>query len=79
MPAAAYMLAHYYAFDSYYLPSLRRFSDSGGVSAAWVYGVTVAAVIVGLAIRRRPSVAPVLTPILLLMCAGTVVAEGFGH
>jgi hypothetical protein len=36
-------------------------------------------VIVALAIRRRPSVAPVLTPILLLICAGTVIAEGFGH
>ena len=77
--AAAYMVAHYYAFDSYYLPSLRRFSDSGSVSSVWVYGVVVAAVIVALAVRRRPSVAPVLTPILLLICAGTVVAEGFGH
>jgi hypothetical protein len=76
---AAYLVAHYYAFDSYYLPSLRRFSDSGGVSAVWVYGVALSAVVVALAIRRRPSVAPVLTPILLLICAGTVVAEGFGH
>jgi hypothetical protein len=77
--AAAYMVAHYYAFDSYYLPSRTRFSDSGSVSSIWVYGVLGAAVIVALAIRRRPSVAPVLTPILLLVCAGTVVAEGFGH
>ena len=68
--AAVYMLAHYYAFDSYYLPTLRRFSDSGSVSSAWVFGVVVAAVLVALAIRRRPSVAPVLTPILLLICAG---------
>jgi hypothetical protein len=76
---AAYLVAHYYAFDSYYLPSLRRFSDSGGVSSVWVYGVVVSAVIVAFAIRRRPSVAPVLTPIVLLICVGTVVAEGFGH
>ena len=77
--AAAYMVAHYYAFDSYYLPHLRRFSESGGVSSVWVYGVVAAALIVAFAIRQRPSVAPVLTPILLLICAGTVVAEGFGH
>ena len=77
--AAVYMLAHYYAFDSYYLPTLRRFSDAGSVSSAWVFGVVVAAVLVARAIRRRPSVAPVLTPILLLICAGTVIAEGFGH
>ena len=79
LAAASYLLAHYYAFDSYYLPSLRRFSDSGSVSSTWVYGVVVAAVLVAVAITRRPSVAPVLTPILLLICAGTVVAEGFGH
>jgi hypothetical protein len=77
--AAAYIAAHYFAFDSYYLPSLRRFSAAGFVSPIWVYGVVVAAVIVALAVRRRPSVAPVLTPLLLLVCAGTVLAEGAGH
>ena len=77
--AAAYMAAHFYAFDSYYLPSRTRFSDTGSISSVWVYGVAVAALIVALAIRRRPSVAPVLTPIVVLICAGTVVAEGFGH
>jgi hypothetical protein len=77
--AAAYMAAHYYAYDSYYLPSRRRFSDSGSVSSIWVYAVLVSAAIVALVIRRRPSVAPVLTPILLLICGGTVVAQGFGH
>jgi hypothetical protein len=77
--AAAYMVAQYYTFDSYYLPSRTRFSDTGSISSVWVYGVAVAAVIVALAIGRRPSVAPVLTPILLLVCAGTVVAQGLGH
>jgi hypothetical protein len=77
--AAAYMVAQSYTFDSYYLPSRTRFSDTGSISSVWVYGVAVAAVIVALAIGRRPSVAPVLTPILLLVCAGTVVAQGLGH
>lgn len=77
--AAAYMVAQYYTFDSYYLPGLTRFSETGSISSLWVYGVAVAALIVALAIRRRPSVAPVLTPILLLICGGTVVAQGFGH
>ena len=77
--AAAYMVAQYYSFDSYYLPSLRRFSDAGSIPSVWVHGVAVAALIVALVIRRRPSVAPVLTPILSLICGGTVVAQGFGH
>ena len=77
--AAAYMVAQYYSFDSYYLPGLTRFSETGSISSLWVYGVAIAALIVALAIRRRPSVAPVLTPILLLICGGTVVAQGFGH
>ena len=77
--AAAYMVAQYYTFDSYYLPTRTRFSETGSISSAWVYGVAIAAVLVALAIRRRPSVAPVLTPILLLICGGTVVAQGFGH
>jgi hypothetical protein len=77
--AAVYMVAQYYTFDSYYLPGLTRFSETGSISSLWVYGVAVAALIVALAIRRRPSVAPVLTPILLLICGGTVAAQGFGH
>ncbi len=77
--AAAYMAVHYYAFDSYYLPSRRRFSEGGMVPSAWLYGVVVAAVIVAVGIRRRPSVAPVLTPLVLLVCAVTILAEGTGH
>ena len=77
--AAVYMVAQYYSFDSYYLPGLTRFSETGSISSFWVYGVALAALIVALAIRRRPSVAPVLMPILLLICGGTVVAQGFGH
>jgi hypothetical protein len=77
--AGAYVAAHYYAFDSYYLPAHRRFSDGGAVPSAWFYGVVVAAVIVAVAIRRRPSVAPMLTPLVLLVCAVTALAEGTGH
>lgn len=77
--AAAYMVAHYYAFDSYYLPTLRRFCDGGAVPAEWLYGVVVATLVVAVAIRRRPSTAPVLTPLVLLVCAVTVLAQGTGH
>jgi hypothetical protein len=75
---AAYMTAHYYAFDPYYLPSLRRFS-TGIISPIWLYGVVVAAVVVALAIRWRPGVTPPLTPLVLFVVACTVFAEGLGH
>jgi hypothetical protein len=77
--AAVYMVAHYYAFDPYYLPTLRRFCDGGVVPAGWLYGVAVAALVAGVGIRRRPSTAPVLTPLVLLLCAVTVLALGKGH
>lgn len=77
--AAAYLTAHFYAFDSYYLPSLRRFSDSGSVSAIWIYGVVVAASAVGALIWRRPREGLILAPVILLVCAVTVVGLGTGH
>jgi hypothetical protein len=77
--AAAYVVARYYAFDSYYLPGLRRFSDGGAVPSIWLYGVISAAVVAAFAIRRRPSTAPGLTPLVLLVCAVTALAEGTGH
>jgi len=77
--AVGYLVAHFYAFDSYYLPTHRRFSDAGAVSPSWVYVVAAASVIVAFAVARRPGIAPFLTPFLLLACAGTVVAEGLGH
>src|SRR4051812_30207788 len=39
LAAAAWMLAHYYAFDPYYLPTKRRYGDDGVVSPLWIYGV----------------------------------------
>jgi hypothetical protein len=77
--AAAYMVVQYYTFDSYYLPTRTRFSDTGSASSTWVYGVAVAAVIVTFAISRRPSFARVLTPAVLLICGLMVISEGLGH
>jgi hypothetical protein len=77
--AAAYMVVQYYTFDSYYLPSRTRFSDTGSALSMWVYGVAVAAVIVAFAISKRPSFARVLTPAVLLICGLMVASEGLGH
>jgi hypothetical protein len=77
--AVAYLTAHFYAFDPYYLPTLRRFSDQGSVRPAWVLGVAVSALLDALAVGVRPRVGFALMPPVLFVCAVTVVAEGIGH
>jgi hypothetical protein len=77
--AAAYVTAQFYSFDSYNLPSLIRFSEEGSIPAGWIYGLVVCALVVALATRIRPRLGLGATAVLLLVCAGTVVGEGFGH
>jgi len=75
LAAATWMVAHYYAFDPYYLPTHRRFSDDGSVASAWVYGVALIGV--GVAALSRKTSVPV--PLYVLLCALTVVGMGVGH
>ena len=75
LAAAAWMVAHYYAFDPYYSPSSRRYSDAGSVSAWWVYGVLVAGVLVAVTSRRTSM----LAPLYILVCLVTVIGMGIGH
>jgi hypothetical protein len=77
--AAAYLVGHYYAFDSYYLPTLRRFSDDGNIAARWVYGVAGCAVCVAGVIALAPRVGMALLPLMLLFVGVFVVGEGIGH
>jgi hypothetical protein len=76
---AAYLLSHYYAFDPYYLPDLRRFSEDGNIAAKWVYGVVGCSVGVGALIALVPRVGLVLLPFALLVCGIFVIGEGIGH
>jgi hypothetical protein len=76
--SAAYMAAHFYAFDPYYLPTLRRFRESG-VSPTWIYGVVAVALLVAALIRIRPRPGLALAPLVLLVCAVTIIGMGIGH
>jgi hypothetical protein len=73
--AAGWMVADFYAFDPYYLPTHRRFSDAGLISAWWVYAVVLAGVGVAAASRRTS----VLAPLYVLVCLLTVLFMGAGH
>lgn len=77
--AAAYLVGHYYAFDSYYLPDLRRFSDDGNIAARWVYAVAGCALGTAALIAYAPRVGLALLPFMLLLCGIFVVGEGIGH
>jgi hypothetical protein len=77
--AAAYLIGHYYAFDPYYLPTLRRFSDDGNIAARWVYAVAACAVGVGGVIALAPRIGLALLPFMLLVVGIFVVGEGIGH
>jgi hypothetical protein len=74
LATAAWMVAHFYAFDSYYLPTHERFSETGALSPWWVYGVAVVGVGVAALSRRASEVAAIY----VVVCAFTVVAMGIG-
>ena len=77
--AAAYLASHYYAFDSYYLPTLRRFSDDGSIAASWIYAVAGCALAVAGVIALAPRTGLALLPFVLLACGIFVVGQGIGH
>ena len=72
---AAFLLAHFYTFDPYYLPGLRRMSDQGLVAPWLVYCVIVLALVAGVLAQRRgpagrlPTVAALLASALLSLFA----------
>ena len=75
LAAAAWMVAHYYAFDPYYLPFHRRFSDAGLVAPSLVYGL----VLVGVAVAAGSRRAPGLVPLFVVLTGTIVLFMGAGH
>jgi hypothetical protein len=77
--AAALMVAHYYTFDTYYLPTLTRYSESGSFSPAWVFSVAIAGVLASLLAFARPLFGFMATAVVILLCLFTLVFARFGH
>lgn len=76
--AAAVMVAHYYTFDTYYLPTLSRYSDSGSFSPAWVFSVALAGALASLLAWARPLFGFMATSVVIPLCLVTIVFAGFG-
>jgi hypothetical protein len=77
--AAAFVVARFQGFDPYYLPTLRRYSDGGAFSPAWVYAVALFAVVASLLCFVRPRAGFILNAPALLLCAFTATFVGVGH
>ncbi len=77
--AAAFVVARFYSFDDYYLPTLRRMSDGGGVPWQWIVILVVLALLAGVATKIRPRIGIAMTSLVLFMSVLTAVAEGVGH
>ena len=76
--AVALMLARYYTFDTYYLPTLTRYSESGTFSPTWVYGVAIACVPAWFFSLAKPRVGFVLAAVVMILCLITLSFVGIG-
>jgi hypothetical protein len=77
--AAAFVVARFYTFDPYYLPTMRRISDNGLVTGALVYALVASAVLAGVATIVRPRIGGLASVIVLVLCALTALVEAGGH
>jgi hypothetical protein len=76
--AAGLVIAHFYSFDLYYLPTKVRYAESGAFSASWVYVIGGMALLSTLLCLTRPRVGFILNVPTLLLCAFTVTFMGVG-
>ena len=74
---AVMMIARYYTFDTYYLPSLTRYSE-GSFSTSWVYGLAIASVSACVLSLVKPRIGAVTAVVVLFLCAFTVSFFGIG-
>jgi len=76
--AAALMVARYYTFDTYYLPDLTRYSESGPFSSIWVYGVALAGVPAWAFSLAKPRVGFIVGAAVIFLCFFTSFLFGLG-
>ena len=80
MPAAGlFVTATDYTYDSYYAPTLRRFSDGGAVPVWWMFVLLGISLGVGVFTWRRPGPGCTLTGFGLLVWVVTLMFAGDGH
>jgi hypothetical protein len=78
LAAGAFAIAHFLAFDPYYAPTLRRYSDGGAVDAATAAAASAGVLAASVAALRWRRAAAILLAIATLILAAIVVTMG-GH
>lgn len=77
--AAAFVIARFYSYDPYYFPTLRRYSDEGGVSDSWILTMGGLAIIVGAVSLLKPQLGALATSLTLPLLLVTWLFTGIGH
>jgi hypothetical protein len=77
--AAAFMVAHFYTYDAYSLPTLIRHSERDFVPTPVVFGLAALAAGLGLTTLLKRRLGLVLTVPAVLLCGLTAWFSGLGH
>jgi hypothetical protein len=77
--AAAFMIARFYTYDPYYLPTLRRYSDGGAVPTGWIFFMLAVSLAAGVSARARPRSGSVATALVLPFVLATFTLASDGH
>jgi hypothetical protein len=75
LAVGAWVVAHYYTYDAYYLPTKTRYSEESSISAGWIAGLALAGLLLAAGIHRRPRLGLLLVPF-VVVCAITTIGEG---
>jgi hypothetical protein len=76
--ATWFVAARFYAFDPYFAPTLRRYSE-GVVPELWIFGLCAAALGAAVLTRAWSRLGMCATGVVFMVCALTAVWEGVGH
>jgi hypothetical protein len=77
--AGAFVLAHYFTYDPYYFPGLRRYSEGGILPLWWLIVVAAGSILAGLLARHRPRSATYTNCLILPVIFLTFIWMGTGH
>jgi hypothetical protein len=76
---AALVVARFYTFDPYYLPTHRRMSDQGLFPTTWIAAVCIGAAIAVAVTIYQPRRGRAFTTAILIACVFTFLFAGAGH